>query len=56
MRRHRKKWLCLVCMCGLMPAFFLKCNRASLNFQRGLWYGLGFSISAALVDAATPST
>lgn len=41
-RRNRLcRWLMLVSTAGMLPAFLLNCDSAALNFQRGLWQGLG---------------
>jgi hypothetical protein len=48
MRRYRRKLLCLILACGMLPAFFLSCNKAALNLQRGFWQGLGADISEFL--------
>ena len=45
MRRYRRKLACLALVCALAPAWFLSCNKAALNLQRGFWQGLGFQIS-----------
>lgn len=50
LRRHHYKVLVLAMACGLLPAWLLRCDRASLNLQRGFWLGLGENISAALVQ------
>jgi len=52
LRRHQYKLLVLALACGLLPAWLLRGDRASLNHQRGFWQGLGENISAALVDGA----
>lgn len=54
MRLNRKKLLSLVLLCGVLPAFFLQCDKAALNFQRGFWQGLGFWVSEWLGDTALP--
>ncbi len=40
----------LVAMSGFLPAFFLKCDKAALNLQRGFFQGLGDSFSDLLID------
>jgi hypothetical protein len=52
MRRYRKRIVCLFLVCGMLPAFFLKCDKASLNLQRGFWQGLGYNVSALLTQSA----
>ena len=44
------RWMLLVAMSGFLPAFFLKCDKAALNLQRGFFQGLGDSISDLLID------
>ena len=44
------RWLLLVAMSGFLPAFFLKCDKAALNLQRGFFIGLGDSFSDLLID------
>ena len=44
------RWLLLVGMSGFLPAFFLKCDKAFLNLQRGFFQGLGDSFSDLFVD------
>ena len=40
----------LVVVAGVLPAFIMRCDKAALNFQRGLYQGLGLSVSETLVD------
>ena len=35
---------------GILPAFIMRCDKAALNFQRGFFEGLGFNVSALLVE------
>lgn len=44
------RWMLLVAMSGFLPAFFLKCDKAALNLQRGFFQGLGDSFSDLLID------
>ena len=44
------RWALAVSMTGLLPAFVLRCDKAALNFQRGLMQGLGFELSEALAE------
>lgn len=44
------RWALVVSMTGLLPAFVLRCDKAALNFQRGLTQGLGFELSEALAE------
>ncbi|MFQ5462300.1 MAG: hypothetical protein ACE5E5_06695 [Phycisphaerae bacterium] len=43
MKRHPRirKWLLVLTMGSMLPAFLLRCDKAALNFQRGLLQGLG---------------
>ncbi len=50
MRRFYFKAMALLALGAALPAFFLKCDRVALNFQRGFWQGLGDSISDLLTD------
>ncbi|MBK9119837.1 MAG: hypothetical protein IPM18_09600 [Phycisphaerales bacterium] len=43
------KLMTLVSAGGVLGAWLLRCDRAALNFQRGFWWGLGDSISDAIV-------
>ena len=40
-RNRLFRWLMLVSTAGILPAFILNCDSAALNFQRGLFQGLG---------------
>ena len=44
------RWLVVVAA-GTMPAFVMRCDKAALNFQRGLFEGLGVSVSDLVVDS-----
>jgi hypothetical protein len=44
--------LVIACAAGILPATFLRCDKAALNFQRGLYSGLGLSLSQYLVDTS----
>ena len=50
MRRYYFKLMALLALGAALPAFFLKCDKAALNLQRGFWQGLGDSISDLLAD------
>jgi len=45
------RWVFIVAAAGVLPAFVMRCDKAALNFQRGLYTGLGASLSQSLVDA-----
>ncbi len=55
--RSNQKWtrsarrVLTVLALGFLPAFVMRCDKAALNFQRGFFEGLGFNVSAALIDA-----
>ena len=44
------RWVFLVAAAGVLPAFVMRCDKAALNFQRGLYQGLGLNVSEALVE------
>ena len=44
------RWLMIVGMSGILPTFILRCDKAALNFQRGLAEGLGLALSDLVVD------
>ena len=50
MRRYYYKLMALLLAGSLLPTFFLQCDKAALNFQRGFWQGLGDSVSDLLTD------
>jgi hypothetical protein len=52
MKRHQRitRWLMVVCSAAVLPAFFLKCDKAALNAQRGFFHGLGEAIAAQVVE------
>ena len=45
------RWVFVVAAAGVMPAFVMRCDKAALNFQRGLYQGLGLSLSETLVES-----
>ena len=45
------RWVFVVAAAGVAPAFVMRCDKAALNFQRGLYEGLGLSLSDILVDS-----
>ncbi len=50
-RRSRVvRWLMILGMSGIMPAFVMRCDKAAMNFQRGLFEGLGMSVGGLVVD------
>ena len=53
--RHRKRiarWLMIVVASGVLPAFILQCDKAALNFQRGLMQGLGEEAADLIMQQA----
>ncbi len=44
----------IVAASGVLPAFILQCDKAALNFQRGLMQGLGEDVGTLIVDAIAP--
>jgi|GEM_PF-2236091 len=50
-RRSRVvRWLVILGMSGILPAFFMRCDKAALNFQRGLFIGLGADVGNLLIN------
>ncbi len=47
------RWAMVVGASGVLPAFVMRCDKATLNFQKGLTQGLGFEVSELIVDRAT---
>ena len=47
------RWVMVVGASGVLPAFVMRCDKATLNFQKGLTQGLGFEVSELIVDRAT---
>ena len=43
------RWLIVVGTASILPAFILKCDKAALNFQRGLLQGLGDDVAGLLL-------
>lgn len=55
---RRARWmgrLFLVCSAGILPGFVMRCDKAALNFQRGLFEGLGYDVASLLTDAVNPA-
>lgn len=54
MNRYRRmlRWLSIVAVAGLLPAFILRCDKAALNFQRGLLQGLGEDVGDLIIQQA----
>ncbi len=48
------RWMMVIVAGGVLPAFFLRCDKAALNFQRALLQGLGDNV-ADLIIAQVPS-
>ena len=51
-----RRWLVLVAASSILPAFVMRCDKAALNFQRGLFLGLGQDVSGLIVEQATGLT
>lgn len=41
----------VVCAAGVLPAFVMRCDKAALNFQRGLFEGFGYDVADIVTDA-----
>lgn len=44
------RWLMVIAAAGVLPAFIMRCDKAALNFQRGLMQGLGADVGALLIS------
>jgi hypothetical protein len=44
----------LISSAVILPAFVLRCDRAALNFQRGLYQALGAEVAGLLADQVAP--
>lgn len=53
-RTRFARWVMLVASAGMLPAVVMRCDKAALNFQRGLYEGLGHSVSAFVLDQVVP--
>lgn len=50
-RSHRLlRWLLVLGASGVLPAFIMRCDKAALNFQRGLFRGLGEDVGALIIS------
>lgn len=54
MQQRMWRWMVVVCSAGLLPVVVMRCDKAALNFQRGLFHGLGQEVSTYLVDQVIP--
>jgi len=45
------RWAFVIAAAGVVPAFVMRCDKAALNFQRGLYEGLGLSLSESLIES-----
>lgn len=52
-RTRLVRWLAVGLASGALPAFILNCDKAALNFQRGLLQGLGEDVGDLLLLQAT---
>ena len=50
------RWLMIVAASGILPAFVLRCDKAALNFQRGLLQGLGEDVGDLIIGQVTGQT
>ena len=50
------RWLMIVAASGILPAFVLRCDKAALNFQRGLLQGLGEDVGDLIIEQAVGRT
>ena len=50
LRRTAVRWLLMVAATGVLPGFVMRCDKAALNFQRGLFEGLGMNAGDVLVN------
>ena len=55
-RTHMVRWLMVVAASGVLPAFVLRCDKAALNFQRGLLQGLGEDVGDLIVQQSLSVT
>ena len=44
------RWLLIVGAAGVLPAFVMRCDKAALNFQRGLFEGLGENVGELILS------
>ena len=44
------RWVMIACSVGVLPAVIMRCDKAALNFQRGLLQGAGASLGDTLVQ------
>lgn len=54
---RRTRWigrLFLICSAGILPGFVMRCDKAALNFQRGLFEGLGYDVASLVAGAVNP--
>jgi hypothetical protein len=49
-RKRIVRWLMVAGLPGFMPAFVMRCDKAALNFQRGLFEGLGMSVGDMVIN------
>jgi hypothetical protein len=50
------RYLMVVGAAGVLPAFILNCDKAALNFQRGLLQGLGEDVGDLLLNQMSQET
>ena len=44
------RWMVILGMSGVLPAFVLRCDKAALQLQRGFFYGLGDAAAELVLD------
>jgi hypothetical protein len=44
------RWMLIIGASGVLPAAIMRCDKAALNLQRGLFYGMGESLSELALD------
>lgn len=54
-RAHRLiRWLVIAGASGLLTGLVMRCDKAALNFQQGLFEGLGQEASGLIADQTLP--
>ena len=44
------RWFLIVGAAGVLPAFIMRCDKAALNFQRGLFITLGEDVGELIIS------
>ena len=50
------RWVMVVCAAGVLPAAIMRCDKAALNFQRGLYESLGDDVGSLLISQVPTAT